>query len=169
MDAEPELCPRVPRIGDIWMSPDLRYFVEVLRPVTVMPGMYVIRTTKARLEGIDVNEMPRLASLVKERYIWVTAVGDDPVLLDHAASCFKTGGRISAGDLVVDMNGSHGIVAYGDKEVRWFVPTKKHAVYSLMQPMPPAWPISFVCSSCQYTEGLHELGYMAHRGQMWRF
>ena len=141
MDVEPELSPRVPRVGDIWMSPDLRYFVKVLRPITVMPGMFVIRTVRARLDGIHVDPMPRLASLVKERYVWVTSEGDDPVLLDHAADCFKTGGRIAAGDIVVDMNGSHGLVDHTDKEVRWFVPGKQYAMYDLTQPMPPAWPI----------------------------
>ena len=172
MDAEPELCPRVPRIGDIWLSADLRYFVKVLRPVTVMPGTFVIRTVEARLEGIEIDTMPRLATLVKERYTWITAVGDDPVLLDHAADYFETGKRLTAGDLVVDMHGSHGLVAHGDKDVRWFVPSKKNGVYDLTAPTAPAWPITFVCRMHNdignYYSGLQQLGYMSYRGQMWR-
>ena len=66
-----------------------------------MEGTYVIRTLEPRLQGIGVDTMPRLASLVKERYTWITAVGDDPALLDHAASCFKTGSRLAAGDHLV--------------------------------------------------------------------
>lgn len=172
MDFEPELCPREPRVGDIWLSPDLRYLVKVLRSVTLMPGTFVIRTVKARLEGIEVNNMPRLANLEKERYTWITAVGDDPVLLDHAADYFETGKRLTAGDLVVDMNGSHGLVAYNDKDVRWFVPSNQRGVYNLSKPTPPQWPITFVCKMynklSNYYSGLQQLGYMSYRGQMWR-
>ena len=169
MDVEPDLCPRVPRVGDVWLSPDLRYFVRVLRPITLMDGTYVIRTLEPRLQGIGVDTMPRLATLVKERYTWISAIGDDPALLDHAASCFKTGSRLAPGDVVVDMEGMHGMVAKSARDVHWFVPSSTKDVYDLSEPMTPQWPITFVCPAKDVANGLHQIGYMAHRGQMWRF
>ena len=168
MPVEPELCPRVPRVGDVWLSPDLRYFVKVVRSIPLMKDTFVIRTLKPRLPGIEVDFMPRLATLNKERYTWIADANDDAALLEDAASCFKTGSRLSAGDIVVDMEGMHGIVASSERDVHWFVPSSSKDVYDLSSPKTPQWPITFVCATQNACNGLRQIGYMAHRGQMWR-
>lgn len=168
---EPELCPRVPCIGDVWLSPDLREFVEVLRPVKAIPGMYVIRTIETRLPGIDLFPLPRFASPSKERYTYI-GHKDDIASRQFAADMFETGHRLDAGDIVVDMNGQHGIVCNGGKLIKWVIPSEDASIYDLSAPSASKWPISFICKTAnsdnKFHVGLQQLGYMFHHDRLWR-
>tara|TARA_B100000963_G_scaffold106714_3_gene92703 strand:- start:17059 stop:17577 length:519 start_codon:yes stop_codon:yes gene_type:complete len=171
MDCEPELCPRVPYVGDIWLTADLREFVQILRPVKAIPGLYVIRTLNTRLPGIEFNSLPRLAAPLKDRYTYIGSKNDF-LSQQHAANMFKTGQKLSLGDIVVDMNGAHGIVCSGKNLIQWLIPSEHSDIYDLSPPVASQWPITFVCkctkSRAKLNIGLLQLGYMEHHGRFWR-